>query len=142
MMYPKPEKRKRPVRWKGRDRLHSVAEKRQLNGFTFDSRLEGDLYIHLNNLQREGRIRDLRTKPNVYLTRARILIIRDFSAHDVDLGKTVYYEAKGFETETWKLKRRLWKHYGPGVLRVYWRSGKMRLKEVEAIVPDVLPSEP
>jgi hypothetical protein len=35
----------------------------------------------------------------------------------------VWAEAKGFETDPWKMKK-LWKHYGPGKLEIYKGNAK------------------
>lgn len=58
-------------------------------------------------------------------------MIPDFSA--VEKGVLVFFEAKGFETEVWRLKRRLWKFYGPGPLEVWRSAGRGRIGLVETI---------
>ena len=116
------------------NRLHGVAKRTWNDGFRFDSRLEGALYAHLKLRVHGGELQELVTKPNVYLTRARLLMIPDFKAFDVLRGCEVYFEAKGYETEVWRLKRRLWKVYGPGPLCVFKGSAK-RLTLVEEIAP-------
>lgn len=118
-----------------KNRLGSVATKTKLGGFTFDSKFEGSLYMYLQLLEKGGEIRDMRVKPNVRITDAKILMIPDFSAFHPDLNETVYHEAKGFETEVWLLKKRLWRHYGPGRLRVYKGSAKS-FTMVEEIIPE------
>jgi hypothetical protein len=47
----------------------------------------------------------------------------DFSWTDTDTGQTIYGEFKGFETPEYRIKRRLWKHYGPGSLVVFRAAG-------------------
>lgn len=72
-----------------------------------------------------GEIDDITVKPkNVRLTAAKILYIPDFSIIDLKLKELVYVEAKGFETSDWRIKRRLWLHYGPGLLRIYKGTAK------------------
>lgn len=88
-------------------------------GYSFDSKLESALYDQLLLMQKNKEISDIRVKPNIHLTNANILMIPDFCAVDTLTGETVYYESKGMQTPTWRIKRRLYKHYGPGVLKVY-----------------------
>lgn len=107
--------------WPGRVKYRNKRTK--ISGRSFASRFEGDLFLMLEHLQKIGEIRDLKCQVSCYLTDARILYKPDFSF--VRDGQTVFAEAKGFETAVWRIKRRLWKHYGDGVLEVYkqGRSG-------------------
>lgn len=91
-------------------------------GYSFSSQLERDLFSFLKGLEAAGEIRELKVQASVYLTRARILYKPDFKAIDSD-GKTVYFEAKGFETDVWRIKRRLFIEYGDGKLEIYRRRG-------------------
>lgn len=119
--------------WKKNFVDYRKVEKVDLDGYTFDSKLESALYVYLKSL--EGtELEFLECKPNVHLTRARILMIPDFKAFDLALQEEVYFEAKGFETEKWILKRKLWTVYGPGRLRVYKGSAE-RFRLVEEIIP-------
>lgn len=110
------------------------------DGYSFDSKLEAALYDHLKALEAVGKIRDIRVKPNVYLTRARVLMIPDFMAYDIEVGLDSYYEAKGMETDVWRIKKRLWRFYGPGILHIY-RGHYKRLTGPETIVPDLDPRD-
>lgn len=127
--FPKPTKRKS---------LNLVdyrqVPKQELDGFTFDSKLEGALYVQLKLLVRAGMFSELKVKPNVHLTLSKILMIPDFSVLDLQAQELIFCEAKGLETDVWRIKRRLWKHYGPGRLRVYKGSYK-KLYLHEEIVP-------
>lgn len=82
----------------------------------------------------KGELELLTCKPYIYLTRARIPMIPDFKAFDTELKEEVYFEAKGFETEKWILKRKLWTVYGPGRLRVFKGSARS-FRMVEEIIP-------
>ena len=108
--------------------------KTKSSGYLFDSRFESNLHMWLCDKQEKGEIRELKVKPNVLLTRAKIRMIPDFSAVDAKTNETVYHEAKGFETDIWRIKRRLWEHYGPGKLIVYKGSGT-RFGVYEEIIP-------
>lgn len=101
-------------------------------GYTVASKLEGSVLSMLLLRVRAGEIRDLKTQVNVYLTDARILYQADFSYQEN--GEEIYAEAKGFETPVWKIKLRLWKHYGPGKLLIYKGSAKRFYLE-ETVIP-------
>lgn len=101
-------------------------------GYSFASKGEAGCFDMLSLLEKAGKIRDIKTQVTVYLTRARIIYKPDFQFEDLDLSETVYAEYKGFETPEWRIKRRLWMHYGPGRLRIY--KGRMNL--VEEIIPE------
>lgn len=99
-------------------------------GYSFASQLEAGLFYELKLLEETGAVTDIKLQPHVYLTKAKILMIPDFSAFDVKADHLVYFEAKGFETDVWRIKRRLWMKYGPAPLRIYFRQGKgLFLKE-------------
>lgn len=100
---------------------------------SFASELEAALYDLLMLRERAGEFRDLRCQPQVYLTDARIVMKPDFIAYDEE-QRPLYFEAKGFETDIWRLKRRLWEYYGPGPLEV-WKGSAKRPRLVEIITP-------
>lgn len=109
-------------------------KRKEFAGRSFASALEADLYGYLLMLERQGELCDLRCQPHVFLTEARVEMIPDFVAYDVALSEEVYFEAKGFETDVYRIKRRLWMVYGPGRLRVFkGRVGKLKL--TEEIIP-------
>ena len=88
------------------------------DGIRFDSKAEAEFYQMV-----KGKIQEL--QPKVYLTRARILYKPDFLMND-----RTYIDVKGVETPVFRLKKRLWKLYGPGPLEIWARSGKnFKMKE-------------
>jgi hypothetical protein len=103
------------------------------SGYYFASKGEAALFdiLRLRELSKE--ITDLKCQVSVYLTKSRIQYIADFSHNEN--GETVYDEYKGFETDVWRIKRRLWKNYGPGVLRVYKKRGPSVVLH-EEIIPE------
>lgn len=109
--------------------------KHSCGGYTFDSGLERDVFSHLQMLERAGLVSALIVKPNVYLTDARILMIPDFVVFDNKLNEPVFHEAKGAETAVYRIKRRLWKHYGPNRLVVWKRFGKKEIEIAETVIP-------
>lgn len=111
--------------------------KTSAGGFSFDSKAEASLYAILRLREAAGEISDIAVKPNVHLTDAKILCIPDFSYIDATSGSTIYAEMKGFETPVWRIKRRLWKFYGPGPLEVYMGSYKNPTLR-ETIIPQIV----
>lgn len=105
------------------------------HGFLFDSKLESAGYGYLLLLQQNKEIKNIRVKPNITLTEAKIRMIPDFVAFHIEMGQDVYYELKGFETDVWRIKLRLWKVYGPGPLQVIRGTYKKLLFD-----PWVIPS--
>ena len=104
------------------------------DGQSFPSMLEGALWTHLKLLEYGGKLRDVTRQPTVFLTKAKISFKPDFMAYDVELGKDVYYESKGVETERWRMIKKLWEYYGPSILRVY-RGTHRRLTLAVEIIP-------
>jgi len=73
-------------------------------------------------------------QPNVHLTDAKILMIPDFVVFDMLADRDIYHEYKGVETAVWRIKRRLWKCYGPAPLKCWAGYGKT-LSVYETIDP-------
>lgn len=114
------------------------AKRINLAGRSFASKNEANCYTMLKNMEAAGEIKDLKCQVSVYLTAAKILSKPDFKYFDVALNQEVWAEYKGFETDVWRIKRRLWMFYGPGILRVYKGSGD-RIRLHEEITPKELP---
>ena len=86
-------------------------------------------------MQESGLISDLARQPQTYLTDAKIGYRPDF--YYIEDGREVYVDVKGVETDLFKLKCKLWRYYGPAVLRVVKRSGKNgRFMTVKEIMPN------
>lgn len=103
-----------------RMRFHKYRAKREERaGYSFGSKLEAALYDFLKLRESAGEISEIQVQDHVYLTEARINYIADFKVFDNVENEYVWYEAKGVELPTWRLKRKLWMYYGPGKLRIY-----------------------
>jgi len=87
-----------------------------VDGIKFDSKAEAECFMYLKLLERNGQIKIIALQPKVYLTKARILYKPDFLIEED--GKRVYIDVKGMQTRDFKLKFRLWVHYGQGTLRL------------------------
>lgn len=104
-------------------------------GYSFASKLEANLFDLLKFMELGGFVKDIQVQPQVRLTEAEIIYKPDFKATDLEINQTVWFEAKGFETPEWRIKRKLWSVYGPGRLRVYAARGtNLFLKE--EIIPE------
>lgn len=89
------------------------------DGQRFDSGAEFQLFRWFELMEKQGMVSDIRRQVQVKLTAARILYIVDFLVFSNEKAHDVYAEMKGFETSDWKIKKRLWAHYGPGPLHIY-----------------------
>lgn len=104
-------------------------------GHWFDSQLEKALHSLLALRERGGEIRALAHHPGtVFLSDARIQYRPDFRFEICATGEVAYAESKGFETDAWRIKRKLWMSYGPGKLEIYKGTAR-RLTLAETIVP-------
>lgn len=100
-------------------------------GYSFASQFECAVFNLLLLREKAGEIKDIQCQDHVYLTEARICYIPDFKFVDLQTNNFAWAEAKGFETDTWRIKKKLWQFYGPGKLEIYKGSAKkVTLKEV------------
>lgn len=100
-----------------------------LDGYSFASKMEAALYHFLKVLVRAGEYTDLKCQVQVRLP-GNVLYKPDFSAVNTATKEVEYFEAKGFETASWRIKRKLWISNGPGKLHIYMGShNNIKLKE-------------
>lgn len=110
------------------------AKATSIAGYSFQSKGETKLFELLKLRELAGEISDIQVQDHVYLTKARILYIPDFKFFDHGLGDFSWAEFKGYPTDVWAIKRRLWMHYGPGTLTI-WKENRQGLFEFETIKP-------
>lgn len=100
------------------------------SGRSFASKLEAAVYDILYLRMKAGEFSEIQQQDTVYLTDAKIAYKPDYKCIKSD-GIAFWVEPKGFETPEWRIKRRLWMHYGPGDLEVWMGSyTKPFLKEI------------
>lgn len=112
----------------------------ELAGRSFQSKIERDRAEELCLLLRGKQIRNLKFQPRVCFDLGTVkrhykpdfyyeerLAPRRFSP--------VWEEVKGFESDRYKLNKRLWRTMGPGLLRVVKRGRDKRLRVWEEIRP-------
>lgn len=83
--------------------------KTEVNGITYHSKLEGKYAFELNARKLAGEILDWERQVKIDLSVGNRHITNyyiDFLVHHLD-GTKEYVEVKGFETEVWRLKWRL-----------------------------------
>ncbi len=105
----------------------------ELAGRRFDSKLERDRAQELVLLLRQGELSDLEFQPMYKLTDAMISYRSDFAY--IEQGRAVTEEIKGMEGERWRIIKKLWRYYGPNILRVYKRSTGSSIKLTDTIMP-------
>lgn len=90
-----------------------------IDNITFDSKLEAQRYTELKLLQRNGLIKDLQLQPSYELiptfkknkkTYRKACYIADFSYYDTELNKTIVEDTKGFKTDVYLLKKKLFEY--------------------------------
>jgi len=110
------------------------AERSTRAGRSFASKLEAALFDLLVLREKAGEIREISQQAQIVLSQAKIIYKPDFMFVDCKTGRTVFAEAKGYETPEWRIKRRLWLAYGPSPLEV-WKGSHRRLTLSETLMP-------
>lgn len=97
------------------------SKKTIVDGIEFDSKKEANRYCELNLLESAGEIKNLQLQPRFILqesfkyqgkTERKIEYVADFMYEEKD-GQVVVEDTKGFKTDVYKLKRKLFlKKYG------------------------------
>ena len=87
------------------------AKKTVVNGITFDSGAEAERYQELGFMKLSGVIKDFELQP-VFKLPGKTKYIADFKVIYPD-GKVVIEDTKGFETQAFRIKKRLFKESSP-----------------------------
>lgn len=88
----------------------------------FDSKLENAVHEILKLRVLAGEFVEIIKQPRVDLV-CGIKWRVDFQCVKPD-GESIFVEAKGFETEPYRLKKKLWNGFGPGVLEIWKGSAR------------------
>ena len=107
----------------GRSKYH--ARKTTVDGLAFDSKREARRWLELRTMEAAGAIRDLRRQVRMELVPAfeadgkkyrAITYTPDFVYFDVAAGRVVYEDCKGYRTDVYRLKAKLFAHrYGVSI---------------------------
>ena len=90
-----------------------------IDNIKFDSKKEGNRYRQLRLLEKAGLIRDLELQPAFLLqpsfkkngkTNRKIEYIADFKYYDLESKKWIIEDTKGFKTDVYKLKKKLFEY--------------------------------
>lgn len=102
------------------------AKKTVIDGITFDSKTEGQYYLHLKEKQERGEILAFNLQPSFTLQEGfnkdgkyirPIKYVADFEViHIGEYGETEIIDVKGFETADFKIKRKLFEKKYPYTL--------------------------
>lgn len=103
-------------------------------GHSHASKLESSVCQILQLREKAGELELVQIQDHVYLTSARIGYVPDFKCRDPKTGEFFWVEAKGYPNDTWPLKKKLWKFYGPGVLEI-WTGTHRNPQLTETICP-------
>jgi len=116
---------------KGNARRHKYG-----NAIAGGSKLEESVYQLLALREKAGEIEDLKRQSTVVLQdgprNVRITWRIDFEWVNKATGETEYGEAKGVETEVYKLKLKLFRKNPPGRLEI-WKGHHTRPRLVEVV---------
>ena len=100
-----------------RNKYHN--KKVVIDNITFDSKLEATRYQELKLLEKKGIIKDLVLQPSYDLipsfkkgnkTYRKTTYRADFSYYDNELNKTIIEDTKGFKTDVYILKKKLFEY--------------------------------
>lgn len=103
-----------------------------VDGINFASKAEAEYYLELQTYVKDGELKILELQPTVKMTTSMITYRPDFKVQD-KFNRVWYVDVKGVETPVFKLKKKLWKHYGDGELKIVKKSGRS-FKLVETIL--------
>lgn len=111
------------------------AKKVNYEGTTYDSKMEFSGLTMLRARENNGEIKDIIHHPgqiilfsNIY---GKIIYKPDYSFFHIPTNLLRYCEIKGFDTDTWRLKKVLWGSFGPAILEIYKGDHKrLYLKEI------------
>lgn len=104
------------------------------DGNPFPSKLERSVSNLLKLREKAGEIKIERQQARIHLTDAELLYIADFECFNTKTGEVFYVEAKGLETAVWRIKRNLYRFYGPAPLEI-WKGSHGNPKLFETIIP-------
>ena len=69
-----------------------------------------------------------------YSINVKFYIIYKIDFSFLEKGRLIYSEAKGFETDRWRICVKLWKYYGPAPLEI-WKGSYSAPRRIDYIVP-------
>jgi hypothetical protein len=110
------------------------AERSEADGRSFHSKGERDCYLMLKLMVQAGEYRDIECQVSTQFPIAGLTHKTDFKVWDIKRNEPLWIEYKGFEDQRWRDIKKIWKHCGPGRLKVYKGYG-LRMVLIEEIIP-------
>lgn len=92
------------------------SKRTEVDGIKFASQAEAEYYLELKFREKTGVIKLLELQPAVKMTYSNIKYVADFLIEED--GRQVFIDVKGVMTPVFKLKLKLWRYYGKGLLRL------------------------
>ena len=98
------------------------SKKTTIYGITFDSKREADRFCELRLLEMAGKIRELKRQVQFVLqpsfkkngkTIRAITYIADFEYYDLEQGKYIVEDVKGYKTKEYQLKKKMFEYHYP-----------------------------
>jgi hypothetical protein len=95
------------------------SKKTIVDGIKFDSKKEATRYQELKLLEKAGKIKELKLQPEYELipkfkknnkTYRKTIYKADFSYFDIEANKYIIEDVKGFKTDVYKLKKKLFEY--------------------------------
>ena len=106
---------------KSKPRKHKYNAKRLFrDGRVWDSTGEYERYAQLKLIAFAGEISELECQPTYELTRARIKYRADYTY--IENGRRISEDFKGVRTPRFNIICKLWRYYGPHLLRITGRK--------------------
>lgn len=103
------------------------------NGIKFDSIGEANCYQYWKFREAAKEVQVLALQEKIYLSDARILYKPDFTIYHLANNETYWIDYKGVETQSFKIKKRLWRSHGPGKLILMRGSSMFRMEVIEEV---------
>lgn len=90
----------------------------EIDGFKFDSQKEGNRYLILKRMEKEGKIKDLQRQVSFEIVpkskgERAVRYVADFMYVETVTGNIIVEDVKGYRTEVYNLKRKLFKYRYP-----------------------------
>ena len=98
------------------------SKKTTVHGITFDSKREAERYCELRLFQMAGKIKELKLQVQFVLqpsfkkngkTIRAITYVADFEYYDLQKGKYIVEDVKGYKTKEYQLKKKMFEYRYP-----------------------------
>lgn len=109
------------------------AKKTVIDGESFPSGLEARTWAYLKFQQNQGLLTELTRKATVHFELIDLTYKADMKYTDPG-GVSRWVEAKGAETDRWRIIKKIWAAIGPGALDVY-KANSRGIYLAETIIP-------